>query len=338
MIQDINIKETKIYIIGENIYAERTSAFFREKEFKEVTTIKESEKEQAYTRVKTALSEQEQIGLIFYFINDIKEMRDIRKLLKIEHCEVFPIVCGGEADITIILLQKTDIRDIEHVPLNYETLFLKVEKLLIRLHMQKRIIESNEANKAFFLKTLKVMAKLLEERDEYTEHHSENVAKIACSIAVKFNFTSEEISKLEIAGLLHDFGKIAVTDKILKKPGKLTAEEYEVIKKHPEIAQVILEPVQDLKEIMPWIKYHHEWWNGKGYPEGIASNEIPFPARILAVADAYDTMHSKRTYHDPYDDDYIRNELEVNRGKQFDPDVVDIFLSILENEQLELVN
>ena len=154
----------------------------------------------------------------------------------------------------------------------------------------------------------------------------------------RLDFTLEEISNMEMAGLLHDFGKIGITDKILNKPSRLDKDEYEVIKRHPSIAQVILEPIHDLEPIIPWIKHHHERWDGGGYPDGIAGEEIPLGARILAVADSYDTMHSKRPYQkDPKSDEFILNEFETCKGTQFDPQVVDVFLTILAEEELELI-
>jgi HD-GYP domain-containing protein (c-di-GMP phosphodiesterase class II) len=283
------------------------------------------------------MAEHTGIALVIYFLEEITEIKTVQKLAAMENCGVFPIVPGGGGDITLILLQKTDIRDVEQLPINYEVVLVKVEKILIRLHMHARIIESNRDNREFFLRILRVMAKLLEERDKYTEHHSENVAKIACAIARRFGFSESEIKKLEMAGLLHDFGKIGISDQILNKQSSLTDEEYEIIKTHPSIAQAILEPVHNMEEIIPWIKYHHEKWDGSGYPDGISRRDIPLAARILAVADAYDTMHSRRTYHEPFDDEYILNELIDNKGRQFDPDVVDTFLLILQDQELDIL-
>lgn len=334
--QNVDIKDTAVFVAGQSRYARNLSGTFRERGYRAVTLVNDQEKPGLPTTIRVRVERDDQICLAVYFIDDIREMRTVQELTGISSCGVFPIVAGEETDLTLILLQKTDIKDVEHIPFSTENLLLKVEKLLIRIHMQKRIIASHRQNRDFFLKILKVMAKLLEERDEYTEHHSENVARIACAIAAKHGFSVEELNKLEMAGLLHDFGKIGITDKILNKPDKLTNEEYEVVKRHPSIAQVILEPVQDLQEIIPWIKHHHEKYNGRGYPDNLKGEEIPFAARILAVADAYDTMASKRTYHDPFEADYIRKELINNKGEQFDPVLVDTFIEILDSNGLDL--
>jgi HD-GYP domain-containing protein (c-di-GMP phosphodiesterase class II) len=335
--RNFDITDTSVFISGEHRECHKLLSVFRDKEFKEVAFIPGTRSSELIRRIQGSDSPGLHICCVLYCIDNVQEIKTIRKLSKLEHCGIITLVPPERSDLPLKLLQKTDLRDVEQMPVNPDTLFIKVEKILIRLYMQHRIIESNKRNKEFFLKILRVMAKLLEERDEYTEHHSENVAAISCAIAKKLGYSPEELSKLEMAGLLHDFGKIGITDKILNKPGKLTDEEYEVIKRHPAIAQVILEPVQGLEEIIPWIKYHHERWDGSGYPDGISGENIPLPARIMAVADAYDTMHSRRTYHEPFEDKKILSELVGNKGTQFDPEVVDVFLDILEHEELELI-
>lgn len=336
--RNFDITDTSVYITGNHRECKRLLSFFRDKHFDSVTHLTGNRHKDLVTLVRQSDEQSKHICCVLYYIEDIHEIKTLVQLSEIEHCGIIPLVAAERTDLPLILLQKTDLKDVQQMPINMETLFLKVEKILIRLYMQQRIIESNRRNKEFFLKILRVMAKLLEERDQYTEHHSENVAAIACSIAKKLGFSDEQLSKLEMAGFLHDFGKIGIKDSILQKPGRLTVEEYEVIKRHPTIAQVILEPVQGLEDIIPWIKYHHEKWDGSGYPDGIEGENIPLPARILAVADAFDSMNSRRTYHEPYEEAKIMSELVDNRGTQFDPDVIDVFVEILKNSELELIS
>ncbi|MFH1708555.1 MAG: HD domain-containing phosphohydrolase [Planctomycetota bacterium] len=335
--RDVNIKATTVYIVGHDDEVRSFAKFFNDKGFDDVTQVADDARERLYETAMARTVDDRRICMVVYFVGDITEVRTIQRVASLENCGLLPVVKAEAGDISYVLLQKTDIKNVEQQPLDFETAFLKVEKILIRLHMQKRIIESNQTNREFFLKILRVMNKLLEERDVYTEHHSENVAHIACAIAERYGLAGEDLHKLEMAGFLHDFGKIGITDRILNKPGKLTREEYDVIKKHPLIAQVILEPVQDLKDILPWIKHHHERWDGAGYPDGLKGGAIPLAARILAVADAYDTMHSRRTYHDPFSDEYIRTELVNGRERQFDPDVVTLFMEILDEKALGIL-
>jgi len=334
--RNVDVTDTSVYVIGENRACRQLITLFRDRGFRDVTAAGVAQLSTIVPRIRNQCREG-RIACVLFFVDDVHRIKDVSSLTGIENCGVIPLVPSRRADLTLLLLQKTNLKDVEQVPFNPEMLFLKVEKMLIRLHMQRMIVENNRRNRAFFLKIVRVMAKLLEERDEYTEHHSENVARIACAIARRFGFDAAELGKLEMAGLLHDFGKIGITDYILNKPSRLTEEEYEVIKKHPSIAQIILEPIKDLEEIIPWIKHHHERWDGTGYPDGLKGEEIPLPSRILAVADAYDTMHSRRTYHEPYDDKVIVRELEENKGTQFDPAVVDVFLEMLAEEKSTFV-
>lgn|GEM_PF-4901948 len=188
-------------------------------------------------------------------------------------------------------------------------------------------------NNVNFIKTL---ARTIEFRDQYTAFHSENVAKYALAIAEKLNYTKKECNTIYTGALLHDIGKIGISDKILNKPNKLTKEEYGCIQKHPLIGYDMLkssQPFQD-KEILDIILYHHERYDGKGYPNHLKRSEIPRCAAIVSVADAFDAMVSKRIYHEEYDIRYAINELRINAGAQFDPEIVNIFIEyITENIQ-----
>ncbi|MEQ8253411.1 MAG: HD domain-containing phosphohydrolase [Smithellaceae bacterium] len=177
--------------------------------------------------------------------------------------------------------------------------------------------------------TLKSLISSVQARDNYTEAHSQRVTEISLKIALKMNCSASDMESLKIAGILHDVGKIAVPDSILIKPGKLTAEEYMIIKNHPTIGENILRPVVLLEKERKIIQCHHERWDGKGYPLGVSGTEIPCLARILAVADSFDAMTSDRPYHPAMPLDKAVDELVANKNSQFDADVVDSFLKIL---------
>lgn len=177
--------------------------------------------------------------------------------------------------------------------------------------------------------TLKSLISSVQARDNYTEAHSQRVTEISLKIALQMNCSASDMESLKIAGILHDVGKIAVPDSILIKPGKLTAEEYMIIKNHPTIGENILRPVVLLEKERKIIQCHHERWDGKGYPLGVAGTEIPYLARILAVADSFDAMTSDRPYHPAMPLDKAVDELVANKNSQFDADVVDSFLKIL---------
>lgn len=176
------------------------------------------------------------------------------------------------------------------------------------------------------------LAKTLEEKDAYTRGHSERVTGYAVEIAQELNLTPPQIETLSQAGHLHDIGKIGIKDGILNKPTKLTQEEWEQVKKHPVTGSEILEILGNLKEHALIARYHHERWNGAGYPSGLSKTDIPLLARILAVADAYDAMTSERPYRKPMEPQEAAKELIAAKGTQFDPKIVDAFVEALKKK------
>lgn len=172
------------------------------------------------------------------------------------------------------------------------------------------------------------LSKALDYRDPYTFDHSENVAKYAVQIAEKMNLSSEQCEIVRLGGLLHDIGKIGISENILTKPGKLTEDEYNMIKNHPTFGFEMLKNNEHFKKdgILDIVLYHHERYDGKGYPTGLKGTDIPLYARIVAVADTFDAMTSRRVYRNEL---HLEDSLKVirqNKGTQFDPEVVDAFL------------
>lgn len=183
--------------------------------------------------------------------------------------------------------------------------------------------------KRSYYETIQSLALALEARDQYTKGHSERVTDMAVQIAKEMDLGTEEIRNLRLAGMLHDIGKIAIPDNILLKPAGLTMTEFADIKTHPQKGEELLKPITFLEEIIPHIKQHHERYDGKGYPNGFAREEISLLARILAVSDAYDAMTSSRPYRTPLTEDVAVKEIVQNKGTQFDPEVVDAFLRVI---------
>lgn len=177
--------------------------------------------------------------------------------------------------------------------------------------------------------TLKSLISSIQARDHYTEEHSRRVTDEAVRLAVSMNCALKDIESLKIAGVLHDVGKIAVPDSILLKAGKLTDEEYLIIKNHPAIGENILKPIMLLDKERRIIQCHHERWDGKGYPLGMKGNDTPYLARILAVADSFDAMMNNRPYRSAMPKENAIKELVINKNTQFDPDIVDAYIKIL---------
>lgn len=176
--------------------------------------------------------------------------------------------------------------------------------------------------------SVSALSNAVDARDTYTAGHSSRVTKIALLLSKELNMSEENMRILENAALFHDIGKIGIPDRILNKNGKLTKEEYELIKKHPDIGVSILENVDFLTGALPIIRHHHERFCGNGYPSGIKGEEIPLGARIIAIADTYDAMTTDRPYRKAFDHDTAIQEILKNKGSQFDDMLVDAFMSI----------
>ena len=189
----------------------------------------------------------------------------------------------------------------------------------------------NEVKKGY-LGTVKTLIAAVEAKDHYTRGHSEAVARYATAIAKEFSFGEEEAERLYIAGLLHDIGKIGIKEDILLKPGKLTREEYEVIKEHPMIGAKILGPAGFHPDVMKAVSFHHERPDGWGYPQGIKENGIYLGAAIINVADTFDAMTSERPYRPALSIEEAVEELKKHAGTQFNKEVVEKFLIILTNK------
>ena len=198
----------------------------------------------------------------------------------------------------------------------------------------KQLDGKNTELRTAYIQTIRALAEAIDAKDSYTRGHSERVAVYASRLGDRMGLRKELIERIYFAGLLHDVGKIGIPDAIISKPARLTPEEYEEIKKHPEIGAKILEPVEFLRSIVPCVRHHHEWFDGgkKGYPDRLAGDQIPLPARVIVVADTVEAMTSDRPYRKALSIDVVVSELHKYSGTQFDPVVVDAFLTLLEAE------
>jgi HD-GYP domain-containing protein (c-di-GMP phosphodiesterase class II) len=174
---------------------------------------------------------------------------------------------------------------------------------------------------------VRALTSAIDAKDPYTCGHSDRVARIAVRLAKELGYETHQLSRLYMGGLLHDIGKIGIDDNVLRKPGKLTDTEFEHIKLHPELGFKILDGIKQFADVLPVVLYHHEQWNGKGYPRGLAGKKIPKLARILAVADAFDAMTSDRPYRKGMGDEKVDSIFREGRGKQWDAEVVDAYFT-----------
>ncbi len=176
------------------------------------------------------------------------------------------------------------------------------------------------------LDSVKVLAEAIDAKDPYTRGHSDRVTRMSLKIATQFDFSEARLETLEYGALLHDIGKIGIKDEVLQKRGPLTSEEYLYIQEHPLIGVKIVEGVEFFKDKIPAIRNHHERFDGRGYPDGLSGEAIPFEARIITVSDAFDAMTSVRPHRGIMPLEDVLKELERCKGTQFDPQILEIFI------------
>ncbi len=195
--------------------------------------------------------------------------------------------------------------------------------------------EMTDNLKELYIGVLRAMAKALEHRDKFVGGHDQRVAEYASQLAAHIGLDQEEIANIHLAGQVQNIGHIAVPDVILGKTGKLTPEEYEVMKQHTLVGADILSQIEALRGVVPLVLHHHERYDGKGYPKGLAGKTIPLGARILAVADAFDAMTSEQKHRAPISRREAMEDLKQNAGTQLDPELVGAFVMMLEKQQQE---
>ncbi|HXN22361.1 MAG TPA: HD domain-containing phosphohydrolase [Candidatus Dormibacteraeota bacterium] len=200
----------------------------------------------------------------------------------------------------------------------------------------ERLKEAAEENRELFLGSIRMLAAAIDEKDPYTRGHSGRVAKYSQLIGQELGFSPEDLDRMRIAALLHDVGKIGVDDRVLKKPGALTPEEFDIMKQHTIKGANIMRPVAQLKEMLPGIELHHEHLDGRGYPYGLKGPQIPIMARIIAVADTLDAMTTNRPYQSAMEIAYAIGKIRALVGTKFDPDVVDALERTVNSGKLHL--
>ncbi|TYB30412.1 MAG: HD-GYP domain-containing protein [Candidatus Mcinerneyibacterium aminivorans] len=173
------------------------------------------------------------------------------------------------------------------------------------------------------------ITELLSIHNRYTRGHSQNVAELAHDLADKMGLPQEELTKAYWAGMVHDIGKMLVTNQILDKKSNLNHQEYQTIKKHPIWGYKALKRTEELEELAVYVKHHHERWDGKGYPDGLKEEEIPLISQIISVVDAWDAMTSDRAYRKPLSDKQAIKQLKQKKGTQFSPRIVDVFVKMI---------
>ncbi|HEU5162361.1 MAG TPA: HD domain-containing phosphohydrolase [Thermoanaerobaculia bacterium] len=202
---------------------------------------------------------------------------------------------------------------------NFNLMSAEIEKAVAKLR------KAAEENHQLFINSIRMLAAAIDAKDPYTRGHSDRVARYAIGIGRHLGMTDDELRKLRISALLHDVGKIGIDDRILRKPGALSDEEFAIMKTHPEKGAVIMSGVPQLIDMIPGMKYHHERWDGGGYPDGLKHEQVPLQARIVAIADTFDAMTTNRPYQKAMQIDYVVQKINSLAESRFDPRVVAAF-------------
>ena len=263
-------------------------------------------------------------------------VEEIRKFNK----ELYILLLTGHKDLAPPLetIKRLDIQGYCEKSDKFDQLLLLIESGIKSVEQMREIKEINKKLadtykqlEQAYMESIQTLRYTVEAKDTYTRGHSDRVSEYSVLIGEALGLPEEDIKKLKIGGLFHDIGKIGVPDSILQKEGKLSDDEYSEIKNHPSIGAHILSTASIFQDILPIVKHHHERYDGKGYPSQLAGENIPYLARITAVADTFDAMTSKRSYRDSLPLDYVISEFERCKGTQFDPKIADVFLDILNN-------
>ena len=278
--------------------------------------------------------------LLDIFMPKMDGFETFKRIQELEpKCDV-PVVfftSGVEAENEIRALEmgaKDFIRKpfVPQVMLNRINNILELDELTKNL--ERKVEQKTRQVEQLSFEIIATIASMIEAKDSYTKGHSIRVAEYSALVARELGWEEEEIQNLKYVALLHDIGKVGIPDNVLNKPGKLTQMEFEIIKSHTTIGGDILKDIETIPHVDSGAKYHHERYDGSGYPCGLSGEDIPVVARIIGIADSFDAMNSKRIYRDRLPDEVIRKELVNGSGKQFDPKYLEIFLKLWEEGKL----
>lgn len=254
-----------------------------------------------------------------------------------QYPDIVKILLTGHSNIDILIDAINECHLFQYIlkPFEPEQLCMIIESGIKKFELSSSKVKILQDLSELFYQTIKSIAFALDAKDEYTHGHSMRVTLYSLALAKALNLPDDLLEEIETAGLLHDIGKIAIPEKILLKPGKLTEEEFAVIKMHPELGERLVNGIEKLKIISNWLKSHHERYDGGGYPEGLAGEQIPISSRIIAIADTYDAMTSSRSYRQALPHETAIEEIKRCSGTQFDPELARIFVGI--GEEIETI-
>ena len=207
------------------------------------------------------------------------------------------------------------------------------ELVHLQHNLEDEVEKKTRENESLSLHVVQTLAEAIDAKDNYTSGHSGRVARYSREIARRANYSERDQNEIYMMGLLHDVGKIGVPDAVINKPGRLTDDEFEQIKNHPVMGARILKTIREMPKLVTGARWHHERFDGSGYPDGLKGLDIPEEARIIAVADAYDAMTSNRSYRSGMAQSKVREQIEKGKGTQFDPKFADIMIQMIDEDK-----
>ena len=269
-------------------------------------------------------------------------MKRLQELLPEERRIPIVFLTGDTVDETEMKGLRMGAEDFIRKPIYPDVLLHRVNRIIELDRTHKSMAQEIQARSAecesLSRHVVQTLAEAIDAKDTYTNGHSDRVATYSREIAKRYGYSESAQNDIYMMGLLHDVGKIGVPDEIINKPGKLTDEEFAAIKSHPVIGDRILKKVKEMPKLSIGARWHHERYDGRGYPDGLKGEEILEEARIIAVADAYDAMTSHRSYRDILPQEVVRGEIEKGKGSQFDPVFADIMLQMIDEDKEYLMH
>ena len=258
-------------------------------------------------------------GLVALALGFVLSRRMIHPLQELAN--ISSEIAEGKFNVRSVVVGEDEIAQLGN---NFNHMAGNIESLVRKLKHALR------QNQELFLETIRTLAAAIDAKDPYTKGHSERVSAYSMAIARHLGLDFDDIFHVRIAAILHDVGKLGIKDGILNKPGGLTDEEYEIMRRHPDIGAQIMTPISKLKTIIPGIRNHHETWDGNGYPDKLKGEEIPMVARIIGVADTFDAMTTNRPYQKAMSLEYVTEKMRAMSGTRFDPQVVHAFVAAVD--------
>ncbi len=266
-----------------------------------------------------------------------KTFEEIKKLENNKGVSVVFFTADSDADSEVRCLEMGAV-DFIRKPFVPAVMLNRIDRIIrldeLTKSLEDKVVEKTNQIERLSFEIIATIASMIEAKDSYTKGHSLRVAEYSALLARSLGWEEVAVQNLKYIALLHDIGKVGVPDSVLNKPDELTEDEYNVIKSHTTKGGEILKDIETIAHVDSGAKYHHERYDGTGYPCGLSGKQIPDVARIISIADAYDAMNSKRVYRDSLSEDRIRKELENGKGTQFDPEYLEKFVQLFDEGKL----